>query len=219
MPQLDNVAHPEILAEVSRRGISRVVHFLTMANLRGVLSARVLLCTAKLPNCKQVRYVYEQNTRERWDKKWTDFVSLSIERINREFFLASQRKRQTADNRRCILCFEPVILTHAGVLFATTNNTYSNVVRGEGVRAFNRLFASTVNGRLRDPAKKRPADYKACWPTDRQAEVLYPQSVNCRHLKQIVVSSAEDEDTVYGMINTFNLERKPEVRHNPDMFR
>ena len=218
MPTSENVAHPKILAEICRLGIKRVVHFLPMNNLVGVLHAKALLCTARLPNCEKVRYVYEQNTRERWDKQWTQFVSLSIERINLEFFLASQKKWQTEDNRWCILCFEPAILAHDGVTFATTNNTYSKVIRGQGHRGFVQLFAPTVDGRLREAKVHRPANHKASWPTDRRAEVLYPNSVEFEYLNEITVRSAKDRSTVNGMFVGLNLVREPHITHNPEMF-
>lgn len=63
-----------------------------------------------------------------------------------------------------------------------------------------------------DRTDKRPA-----WPTDRQAEVLYPGEVSCSYLQQIVVQREETVETIDGMLGGLNL--NVPVRHAPEVFK
>ena len=214
-----DTVNPELLDEVARRGITSLVHFLPIKNLIGVLDNRRLLCRKKLPDYERLRYVLSPNVSRQWDKDWTGYVSLSIERINLDFLNASRIIRRDGDNRWCILEFDPVILAHQGVSFATTNNIYPSVVRDTGINGFSQLFASTVNGK-RAQKITRTKSHRESWTTDRQAEVLYPNAVDCHYLNRIVTESEQDSDTVAGIIRGVMLEpvAVPEVKCIREMF-
>ena len=65
------------------------------------------------------------------------------------------------------------------------------------------MFAETVYGRyteVHDRTGKEEA-----WPTDRQAEILYPGVLSCDHLQRIDVQlehSLEDIDGLLGALST-----------------
>ncbi len=54
------------------------------------------------------------------------------------------------------------------------------------------------------------------WPTDRQAEVLYPGELSCRHLRRIDVQLAETTDVLAGILGGLDLEVP--VRLAPEVF-
>ena len=195
------------------------MHFLPIDNLVGVLATSKLMCRKMLPECDRIRYVREPNTSVRWDRDWTDHVNLSIERINGDFLAASRAKKRS-DAAWCILGFDPVILAHPGVIFVTTNNVYPSAVREKGVDGFMRLFAPTVKGK-NSRAVHRPEDVIDAWPTDHQAEVLYPRFVDCTHLRQITVECEVDSDTIAGMRGVLDSGSNtvPVVKCEPEMFR
>ena len=117
--------------------------------------------------------------------------------------------------RNLVLSFDPEILGHPGVVFATTNNIYPACKRAEGLAGFKRLFADQVHGRydeLHDRTNKRPE-----WPTDRQAEVLYPGELSCDHLQRIDVQVEATIDKVEGIKGGLNLDDVP-VLYAPEVF-
>ena len=100
------------------------------------------------------------------------------------------------------------------MVFTTTNNIYPACKRAEGLAGFSRLFADSVRGRydvLHDRRGKKPA-----WPTDRQAEVLYPGELSCTWLQRIDVQQEETEDSIHGMLGALGL--SVPVRHAPEIF-
>lgn len=54
------------------------------------------------------------------------------------------------------------------------------------------------------------------WPTDRQAEVLYPHEVPTRYLRRIDVQREEAVDTLHGILAALGL--KVPVCHAPEVF-
>ena len=54
------------------------------------------------------------------------------------------------------------------------------------------------------------------WPTDWQAEVLYPHELPCEHLRQIYTQLGETEDSVRGVLGGLDLTVK--VSHEPEVF-
>jgi hypothetical protein len=57
-------------------------------------------------------------------------VNLSISRINARLFnISAKNWHRALDGWWAVLSFDPLILTHDGVVFATTNNAYPGVIR------------------------------------------------------------------------------------------
>ena len=126
----------------------------------------------------------------------------------------SERWHVAEDNPWVVLSFDPVILGHRGVVFATTNNIYPACRRAEGRDGFERLFADSVRGRY-DQRHDRSGK-QADWPTDRQAEVLYPGQVSCKYLQRVDVQWDETVDKIYGILAVLNLDVP--VYHAPEVF-
>ncbi len=120
-----------ILAE---REITEVLHFTTNKGLVGSLAERYLMSRYLLPASKYLQHVLHVNSAIRpeeaayFDKSqnWLDYVNLSISEINRRFFDVSLRRHKDADIWWAILSFDAEIMTHEGVFFATTNNSYDD---------------------------------------------------------------------------------------------
>ena len=82
---------------------------------------------------------------------------------------------------------------------------------------FNQLFAEEVRGRYRDVHRREGK--QPSWPTDRQAEVLYPGQVPCGFLRRIDVQCAETIEAIVGMLAQPGLKQDIDVRHAPEVFR
>lgn len=59
----------------------------------------------------------------------------------------------------------------------------------------------------------------ANWPTDRQAEVLYPGELSCDYLQRIDVQLGESVDAIYGILGGLDLPAEIQVCHAPEVFR
>ena len=168
----------------------------------------------RLSEDKYLEHVYRPNAALRKDTQWLDYVNLSIERINNWMFKTSTQRHARDSNPWVVLSFVPKILAHCGVVFTTTNNIYPACTREEGLAGFSRMFADTVHGRyneIHDRIDKRPA-----WPTDRQAEVLYPGELSCDYLQRIDVQMEDVVDMISGALGGLNL--SVPVRHAPEVF-
>lgn len=186
---------PDVVVEAAKKGIKNVVHFTTMRGAVGILAAGAVKSRAQLPEDKYLEHVYRPNARLRKDQAWLDYVNLSIERINDWMFQTSVKWHAADNNPWVVLSFNPQILAHPGVVFTTTNNIYPACRRAEGLAGFSAMFADLVRGRYDtkcDRSNKRPE-----WPTDRQAEVLYPGELSCAHLQRI--------DVQLGGVHRFDL--------------
>ena len=206
---------PDVVQAAQQRGITDIVHFTTVSGAVGVLGSGAVKSRRRLPEDKYLEHVYRPNSEVRKDPAWLDYVNLSVQRINDWMFDASTRWHADSDNSWVVLSFDVEILGHPGVVFTTTNNIYPHCRRAEGIAGFSRLFDPVVRGRY-DKRHTRE-DKEASWPTDRQAEVLYPGELSCDHLRCIDVQCAEKEDTVHGALEVLRL--SVPVRHAPEVFR
>ena len=205
---------PEILHEAENRGITQVVHFTTLRGAVGVLAANALKSRARLSNDEYLERVYRPNANIRKDPDWLDYVNLSIERINEWMFQRSTRWHPLEVGSWVVLSFHPRILSHPGVVFTTTNNIYGYCERAEGLGGFHRMFAETVRGYF-GQVRNREGKLES-WPTDRQAEVLYPGEVSCDHLQRIDVQREEALETIDGAMGA--LDTSVPVLHAPEVF-
>ena len=205
---------PEILAAARLMGTMKIVHFTTLHGCVGVLAVGAVKSRHRLPQDSYLEHVYRPNAAFRKDKSWLDYVNLSIERINAWMFETSSRWHADEDNPWVVLSFHPRILAHAGVVIATTNNICPACNRAEGLAGFKQMFADRVVGRCGQAHfrnNKRPE-----WPTDRQAEVLYPYELSCEHLQRIFVQNEDVVDEIKGALAGLNL--TVDVRHAPEVF-
>jgi hypothetical protein len=204
---------------ITVRGIAEVLHYTTNHGLVGILASRALKCRRDLPSDKYLEHVYEPACADRTrDADWHGYVNMSITRINSALFdIASKKWHKNKDQWWCVLAFDPVILTHPGVVFTTTNNIYSGVIRGRGATGLQRMFAQRVCrwGAINVTRSACPSE--AC-PTCRYAEVLYPTAVSTQHLKRIYVATEEHFDTASGQRAALDHERV-EIEINREAFR
>lgn len=210
---------PEVAAAAKQRGVTQVVHFTDVQRAVGVLASGFVKSRALLPEEAYLEYVYEPNAQIRKDPAWLDYVNLSIERINDWMFSTSVRWHAAEGNPWVVLSFDPQILAHPGVVFTTTNNIYRDCLRSERLPGFSQMFASSVVGW--EPWERRKIQHNrvgksSAWPTDRQAEVLYPGELSCDFLQRIDVQTENGFDTVCGVLGGLNL--SVPVRYAPEAF-
>jgi ssDNA thymidine ADP-ribosyltransferase DarT-like protein len=184
---------------IERRGIEEVVHFTTHKGLLGSLHSGAVKSRKRLPTEVNLQFIYQPNANFRKDRAWLDFVNLSISRINKEFFNVSCRWHRAEDLWWCIMSFEPAIMEHPEVYFATTNNMYTGVRRGKGGAALENLFAPHVT-RWSDNVVARSEELPENFTTCGQAEVLYPGELSVKHLRHIYVVRDEDADEVHAQL-------------------
>jgi hypothetical protein len=194
---------------ITARGIDELLHFTTNRGIVGTLASHSLLSRHRLPQERYLEHVLHVNAATRpeaaafFDKSqnWLDYVNLSISEINARYFAVSKRWHHDKNVWWGILAFDPQIMTHDGVVFATTNNSYNYCVREGGVEGFERLFGPRIQrknnwsvGRgLRAPRL----------PTCEQAEVLYPGGVSTEFLRCIYVQEEEHHDQALGWLWEF----------------
>lgn len=193
---------------IKRRAVTEVSHFTTHRGLLGSLHSGSVKSRQRLPAEVDLKFIYTPNAIYRKDPAWLDYVNLSISRINVVFFATSCRWHRVEDLWWCIMSFDPEILTHPGVYFATTNNMYTGVVHGTGAAGLESLFAPRVvryNGNIAVRATQLADNLTTCV----QAEALYPGELSVKYLKRVYVETNDDQDEVYAqmhMIGVFGVD-------------
>jgi hypothetical protein len=192
---------------IRSRGIKEVVHFTSHGGLLGALHSGAVKSRERLPAEVDLKYIYKPNAAIRKDAAWLDYVNLSISRINIDFFEVSCRWHREEDLWWCILAFDPEIMTHPGVYFATTNNMYTGVSRRTGGEGLARLFDPTIE-RWWNNTVQRPDGCPEEWTSCIQAEVLYPQEVPIHYLSRVYVENGDDQDEVYAQLHMLGKEHE-----------
>ena len=197
---------------ISDRGIERVLHFTTNRGVVGTLAQGSLLSRSRLHDEQYLEYVLHVNAARRpeaaadFDKERNrlDYVNLSISEINRRYFEVSMRWHNNSDVWWCILSFDPEIMTHQYVFFATTNNSYALCKRNEGADGLEALFVDKIKRKpgWSVPRRSRPSHL----PTCEQAEVLYPGEVSIEYLRCIYVGKDDHHDAARGWLQEFDLQ-------------
>ncbi len=213
------------IADITQqRGISEVLHFTTSRGIIGTLATGALLSRHQLPQEKYLQHVLHVNAASRpesyhdFDKSqnWLDYVNLSISEINRRYFEFSSKWHKDEDIWWGILAFDPVIMTHDGVFFASTNNAYEPLcIRDSGEAGFARLFQELVKRKPGWNVSRR--DRAPQLTTCEQAEVLYPQRVPVEFLRHIYVQEDEHQDQARGWLAELSL-RNVDVVISPVKF-
>lgn len=195
-----------IASIISERSIAEIVHFTTNRGIAGVLASKALKARSLLPADKYLEHIYLHNCecRDR-DAQWHGYVNLSITRINARLFgISAGNWHRDIDGWWCILSFDPSILTHDGVYFATTNNMYSGVQRRKGPEGLEALFAQQITkwpGKVVHRTSHTAPNRTTC----SQAEVLYPQQVDLNHLLRVYVRDGSHVDDIAGMCAALSL--------------
>ncbi len=199
-------------ADVARaRGVQEILHFTTDKGTMGSLRKEALLSRLQVQDDPDLAFIFLAV----WPVKahrWVDYVSLSIHSINLDLW--RRALRNLPERWWGVLAFEPAILDHEGVYFATTNNIYPSCHRGQGAASFEALYADPVLGRYSYPhARER---LPAAQPTDRAAEVLYPTAISLEFLRSVYVATAEHRRMVRAWCSAFDrpepaLEIRPEI--------
>jgi ssDNA thymidine ADP-ribosyltransferase, DarT len=207
---------------IEGRGIERIIHFTTNHGALGVLATKSLKARARLREDELLTKVVKINAEDRRrDADWHDYVNLSITDINTFFFGASAWEHRDKDYWWCILSFEPVILTHSGVWFTTTNNMYSGVSRAQGADGLSALFAPAItqwNSYKEHRRVNRSSIHSEKQPTCSQAEVLYPGQVSTEFLREIFVKDNQSFDELAAQIAVV-AHRPVTIRVEPDFFK
>lgn len=180
---------------IERHNITEVLHFTTNLGLLGMLATGGILSRERLPEEKYLERVYKPNAKVRRDGQWIDYVNLSITHINTEFFDHSERWHEHEDVWWCIVSLDPIILTHNGVLFATTNNMYSGCRREPAEAGLEKLFAEKIT-RWTGNVQDRKPDLDDAATTCHQAEVLYPKCVPGEYFRRVYVATPAHADIV-----------------------
>ncbi|WP_365344360.1 DarT ssDNA thymidine ADP-ribosyltransferase family protein [uncultured Sphingomonas sp.] len=194
------------------KGIQEVLHFTTNRGIVGTLASHSLQSRHRLPRDKYLEHILHVNAASRpearafFDKSqnWLDYVNLSISEINRRYFLVSQRWHEDKDVWWGILAFDPVIMTHEGVVFATTNNGYDRCSRAAGEAGLEALFQPTIRRKSNGWSVTRNQRV-ARLPTCEQAEILYPGEVSTDYLRRVYVSEEDHHDQARGWLDEFGL--------------
>ena len=185
---------------VRERGIEEVVHFTTNHGCLGTIYTKLLQSRTRLQGDPMVEYLFRPNASLRKDLAYLDHVSLSIEHINHQFYgVSAGAWHRDEPIFWCILAFDPVILSHPAVEFATTNNIYTSVRRGVGLAGLEALYADRVTRWQGNVASRQPG-LPAASPTCFQAEALYPGAVSTEHLSRIYVRNTDDQSEVIGFL-------------------
>ncbi len=134
-----------VIENIVARKIEDVLHFTSNHGCLGTLYRKQLQSRKRLEGDPMVEYLFKPNAALRKDPAYLDYVSLSISHINTQFYNTSANSwHRDEPIFWCILSFDPIILSHNGVEFATTNNIYSSVRRGVGAAGLKALYANQV---------------------------------------------------------------------------
>jgi hypothetical protein len=210
------------IAEIVRqRDIKQVLHFTTNGGLVGILDSGFLKSRTRLEADQRLEFIFSPNAAFRKDRAWLDYVNLSLTRINSQFFgVSKNRWHRDRDIWWCVLAFDPIILSHEGVHFTTTNNFYSGVRRAAGPEGLDAMFGPKIfqyRDRKGDHIVLRTAGMSPALPTCMQAEVLYPRQVSTDFLHQVYVATEEDADEVHGQLEALR-HRQLGITVAPDVF-
>jgi hypothetical protein len=197
---------------IQTRGIEEIMHFTTKFGLLGIFDSKAVKPRDRLTNDQRLEFILKLNTPIVRDTEWANYVNLSITRINASLFRISSG-RWHPDVWWCILSFDPIILTHDGVYFTTTNNAHHKTVRrGQGRASLEALFVPSVRWGHFNSVKTRTSNMPDSYTTCEQAEVLYPHELSTEFLRRIYVGENEEEDEVHAQIAALNHQEVPVIR-------
>ncbi|OBJ36570.1 hypothetical protein A5630_06875 [Mycolicibacterium mucogenicum] len=218
----DTCGHdPAIATVIAERGITEILHFTTAPfGFVGICASGMVRSRDRLDADKYVQHIYTPNCYTRIkDANWTDYISLSISRVNKDMLGSSMGWHVEAGIWWVVLGFDPVILTHGGVHFTTTNNTYTETVRrATGADGLLDMFSQPVPYGHYGSVHRRRDGMPTHWTTDLQAEVLYPGDLPLEYLRAVYVAQDEDIDQVKTWFDLFPEVPVVPVTCKPEVF-
>ena len=171
-----------IRASAAHRGITRLCHFTPSRNLGHIAEdRRGVLASQHLDDDEKA--VFNPTDLKRLDGH-PDHVCCSIQYPNAWYF-RTVRGQERLFRDWVVLLIEAHYLWRAGTKFCPRNAAAGHGrLIGEGAKAFEALFAETVEG---VHTYRRGPDHPASLPTDEQAEVLIPDHIQRQDVIGIVV--------------------------------
>jgi hypothetical protein len=195
--------------------VAEILHYTSQKGVQGSVMKWSVLSRHRLEDDEELAYIFA-GVWPRRDPEWIDYVSLSVSRINAGLY--DKSRKHYPDWWWAVMSFSPGILDHDGVWFTTTNNVYSDVCeRGQGVEGFEQLFRQCVPWGYQGSVIVRGENTPAHWPTDRQAEVLYPEELSLDFLNRVYVPSGQHRALVLAWCEVFSRP-EIEVEVNPAVF-
>jgi hypothetical protein len=176
---------------VADRGITELFHFTTNRGLVGIVATKSLKARSLLTDDSYLQFIFKPNADFRRDPDWTRYVNLSISRVNPSFFNISRNWHKFENVWWCLLSFDPVIMSHNGVKFVTTNNMWSGAVRREGSAGLLSLFQRSIYRYPGCEPAVRLDDCPRNLTTCEQAEVLYPIEISTDFLRRVYFSKLD----------------------------
>jgi hypothetical protein len=199
-------------AASARRGVRQLVHYTTQKGIHGTIASGALLSRAQLDQEEYLALIREPVWPRR-DAPWIDHISLSVTSINDLLF--GQSRAHFQHLWWAVIAVSPAVLDDDGVFFTTTNNIFPSVKRGQGADGFEAMFADEVIGRHGVVSTR--GGLPDTQPTDRAAEVLYPQRIETDHVEAIYVMEPDHKHTILGWCAALDHQDiRVEVR--PDVF-
>jgi len=195
-----------------QRCVKELLHYTTQKGVHGTIASAAILSRAQLDKDEHLEHI-RKGVWPRRDHRWLDHISLSVTSINDLLF------RQSRANHPAmwwaVFSVSPSILDDDGIWFTTTNNIFPAVKRDQGVAGFEAVFADPVEGRYGTMYTR--AGVPCSQPTDRAAEVLYPQRISTNKVQLVYVSEASHRHHVLAWCDA--LEHPDlEIEIRPDMF-
>ena len=196
-------------------GVEEVLHFTTEKGVLGVLRVGRLLSRKRVQEDPNLAFIFT-GVWPRRDPEWLDHVSLSLTEINGGLY--EKAAQNLPEMWWAILSFRVEILDDPGVFFTTTNNIYEEVCeRSGGASGMRAMFKDEVPwGYYGDVKRRGPADPRN-QPTDPQAEVLYPKSIDLAHLQRIYVPERQHQSLVLAWCEVLESQ-EPVIQVAPDLF-
>lgn len=194
------------------KGITEILHFTTEKGLTGCASSNLVLSRKALNEDQYLSHIASPVSNERKeaqatfnkDQNWLDYINLSISEINTSYFNAAKKWFQGEDRWWCIMSFDPIILTHPGVYFTTTNNIYTSVIRTSGLKGMQAMFDDTIIRWWNKTVSRngRAINLTTC----EQAEVLYPNPLDMSFLRSVYVQNQEQAASIHGTLVSFGFQ-------------
>ncbi|CNH77774.1 DUF4433 domain-containing protein [Yersinia enterocolitica] len=196
---------------IQNKYILEVLHFTTERGLTGCAGSNIVLSRKALNEDQYLSYIASPVSSERKeaqrtfnkDENWLDYINLSLSEINTSYFNAAKRWFEGSDRWWCIMSFDPIILTHTGVYFTTTNNIYTSVTRTTGINGLRDMYNESIT-RWRGNVIKRK-ERAIHLTTCEQAEVLYPNPLDMAFLKCVYVQNKEQAASIHGTLRSFGF--------------
>ncbi len=195
------------VAERARElGVTEVLHYTSNRGVMGSVMKRALLSREQVEKDRDVAFIFE-GVWIRKDPDWVNYISLSVSRINLD--LLSRSRKNFPDFWWAVMSFDVDILDDEGIWFTTTNNIYPPCRRATGVPGFELMFGEPIPWGYQGSMKYRGNGMSSAWPTDRTAEVLYPERIDLSRLRKLYVMEPQHRRLVHAWTDTYDLAELP----------